>query len=414
METRNPLGDLNNSQTENGSRSPSDAAGGNPVKLSDASADAGMMSEKNRENNRCGSGNDMNNSGCGNQNGKIRPLTAKISNIFKKILKIIKNTWVGLKEWFSERNLSRIDKWAMFVCLLCSFTIWLYVMNTDDTSYEKSIANVNVVIEGSSSLNERGMSVISGFDNVVTVTLKGRRSDIAGLSAGDINAYVDVSDIAEAGRYTLPVKVELPKNSSLVLVEPSSLSATIDIDASVNIKIEVKLNYVSDASYTVGIPELNYEYVTVTGSKTVLDKISYAAAVFNTGVITTSLTLSGSISLYNEYNQIIDSTSLKMSVTNIIVKVPVTIRKTVPVKVAYTNGIGLNYNTSISPAEITLVGDPQILSGINEVTVYTINCDMMAVGVPFVTVINSIDSLPSGVVWEDSEHGIIINSERLY
>ncbi len=332
--------------------------------------------------------------------------------IFKNIWTIIKNYWMVFRGWYT-RNMTRADKWAVVICLLFSFTIWLYVMNTSDTGYENKISYVTVDIEGKSAIDAGGMSITSGYGNVVTITLKGKRSDIGGLSAADIKAYVDASDIKETGRYNLPVLFNLPENSEIISVEPSTIPVSVDKNTQVTRAIKVKLNYSANAKYTVGDYILNYDTVTITGTQTALDEVAYAAAVFNPGEITTSLTLSGSIALYNKYDQVIDNPYLKLSVTDIIVKVPVTMRKTVTVTVSFTNSISSNYEISITPAEITLVGDPQILNDINEVSVYTINNDLITVDSPFKMRISSIN-LPDGVVWENSEQGINITVERLY
>ncbi len=335
-------------------------------------------------------------------------------SFLKKILQIIKGYLRTLRNWLGMGDLTRSDKWAVAFCVLFAFSIWLYVMNTGDTTYENSIKNVVVAIEGREGISSGNMSIISGYSDVVTVTLKGKRSDIGNLSAGDIRAYVDVSEITQPGLYPLSVKVVLPSDALLVSIEPSSVSVDVDKNADQSVRIDVKLNYAADASFTVGEPELNFNTVTVTGPRSVLDEIKYAAAVFNPGVITTSLTLSGSIALYNEYNQIIDNPFIKMSVTDIIVRVPVTMRKTVPVTVTFLSGVSSNYHVSITPAEITLVGDPQLLADIHEVSVFTINNDLMVVGKPINMNVGTIDSLPSGVTWENSEHGIAVNIERLY
>jgi YbbR domain-containing protein len=355
------------------------------------------------ENSASGSGN------MAGPEGKKPPVIRFFINIWT----IIKRSWLAIKEWYRNSNMTRTDKWAVVICLLCSFAIWLYVMNTDDTGYQNTISYITVEIEGDTDIKNNGMSITSGYGNVVTITLKGKRSDIGGLSAADITAYVDASDINKTGRYPLPVLINLPDNAELVSVEPSSISVNIDKNTQVTREIRVKLNYSINAKYTVGDYVLNYDTVTITGPQSALDEIAYAAAVFNQGEINTSLTLSGSIALYNKFDQVIDNPDLKLSVTDIIVKVPVTMRKTVPVKLTFTNGISPNYDITITPAEITLVGDPQILDTINDFSVYTINNDLIVVGEPFKMLISSI-SLPDGVIWENSEQGISITVERLY
>ena len=167
----------------------------------------------------------------------------------KRALTMCKYAWIWLsgylviiKEWFTGKRGTKGDRWAMAVCLLLSISVWLYVMSTNDTGFEKQLSGVGVQIEGESVLATKNMSIINGYDNNVTVTLKGKRGDIGTLTANDLHMYVDVSNINESGRYTLQVMVDLPKNSTLVSIEPSHIAVNVDVRASAMVNVKVGLD----------------------------------------------------------------------------------------------------------------------------------------------------------------------------
>ena len=112
----------------------------------------------------------------------------KIILLWDKARALIRNYWLIAKEWLLSRNMGKNDRWAFVVCLLLALSVWLYVMSTDDTSYEHTLSYVVVDLEGMEALSQADMSVISGFDNVVSITLKGKRADIGGLTAEQIHA----------------------------------------------------------------------------------------------------------------------------------------------------------------------------------------------------------------------------------
>ncbi|MGI6167712.1 MAG: YbbR-like domain-containing protein [Eubacteriales bacterium] len=374
-----------------------------PVEMKDIDKEAGGA-RQNSEGNTAGS-----------PPGKKRPpFVERIVSLWNKAKTRAKNYWLIVKEWLFSRNMRKGDRWAFVVCLLMALSVWLYVKSADDTSYEHTLSYVVVKLEGMETLTEADMSVISGFDNVVSITLRGKRADIGGLTGEQVNAYVDLSEITETGRHSLPVKVDLPGYSTLVSIEPSNVTVNIDINAVKDVEVRVKIDYVIDASYIIGDVVPNHKTVMATGPQSVLDKIEYAGVSFSPGPITTSLNLSGTLKFYDEYDRIVDNPYLKCDVSTITVSVAVTMKKTVALTVTFESGVSSNYHVEIKPGEITLLGDPKILSEINEISVYTVKTNEGVVGMPQKRHISSLDNLPEGVIWENADEGIDIIIERLY
>lgn len=330
-----------------------------------------------------------------------------------RVVGIVKGYYEIVRDWLTGKRGTRGDRWAFAFCLLLAVSVWLYVMSTETTGFEQSISGVTVNIDGASSLSTGNMSVIEGYDKTVTVTLSGKRGDIGSLTADDVRIYVDVSQITETGRYNLPVQVELPKNSTLVSIEPSQISVNVDINTSRTVDVKVRLDYVLNAAYSLSDPVADHETVIISGPASVLDTVSYAAVSFNAGVIDKSLNLVGTVGLYDEYGMLISNPYVKCNVTEIMVSVKVTTTKTVPLKIKFTNGVSSNYNVSMHPSEVTIVGDPQLVSGINELYVYTVNDGEIRVGEPLILHISEFE-LPEGVSVVDSERGVSIDIERIY
>lgn len=318
-----------------------------------------------------------------------------------------------VRSWLTGERGSRGDRWVFALCLLMAVSIWLYVMSAEKTGYEQSLAGVAVSVEGASSLSAANMSVIEGYDRTVTVTLSGKRGDIGSLTADDLRVYVDVSQVTATGRYNLPVQVELPKNSTLVSVEPSQIAVNVDVNTSRTVDVKVKLDYVLSAEYTLGEPQPDHETVVISGPASVLDTVEYAAVSFNAGLIDKSLSLVGSVGLYDEYGMQISNPYVKCNVSEIKVSVKVSTTKTVPLKIKFTNGVSSNYNISLYPSEVTIMGDPQLVNGVEEIYVYTVDDGDIQVGHPLVLHISKFD-LPEGVSVVDQERGVSIKIERIY
>ena len=343
-------------------------------------------------------------------------------NVFETVgsgfIHIVRGYWVVFKDWVKNITISRSERWAMAICLLLAMTVWIYVVNVDDTGHQETVEFVLVELDGTSTLKNYNMSVISGYNNAVTVTLRGKRSDIGSLTAEDIYAYVDVGEVREVGRHSLPIKVDLPQNSTLVSIEPSTVSVQIDENSIIDVDVEVKMgHYILDAAYSLGEPVPAKKTVTVVGPKSVLETIEYAAVTIDAGNIMSSVNFVNKVQLFDEFDNVIDNPYLKCDVSEISVYVPVTMTKTVAVNIGFVNGVNANYNYRIDPAEITLTGDPQVLATIDSLVVFEVTDAELAkieeTGVPIVKHINN-PKLPDGVSMSDEtkEKGINVIIER--
>jgi len=338
----------------------------------------------------------------------------------EKILNIATFAWdwlkaylLVIKEWFTGKRGTKTDRWAMAVCLFLSISVWLFVMSSNDTGFEKQLAGVDINIEGGVALSAQNMSIINGHDNTATVTLKGARGDIGSLTSDDLHMFVDVSEISEPGRHVLKVMVDLPKNSTLVSINPSEIAVNVDVISSNTVDVKVGLDYSMDASYSISETIPSKESVLVTGPKSVLDTIKYAGVSFDVGRIDKSLTLVGTIQLFDEYNNPIANPYIKCNVSEITVLVRVTTTKTVPLSVKFVDSDCLV--NKLTPSTVTLIGDPAVLGDMKEFII-SIDSEDYNLPVSKLTEITINDlKLPDGVyVSEETDLPIKIEVTRFY
>lgn len=267
---------------------------------------------------------------------------------------------------------------AKLLCLIAAICVWLYVMNQESEGYERTFAQIPVLVDGVSSLNAVGdMSVISGYDNTIDVTVVGKKSEVQALTPADIRASVDVSRLNEAGRHTLMVTVQLPDH--ITQIGELDITADVYVDTNTTREVPVRiinLDYIINSSYTFGTPVLSREVVTVTGPQLVLDSIDCAGLSFNLGNVTTSTTMVGSPTLLDAEGVAISNPYIRCDVTEITVEIPVIASKQIPLTATYAAPALMSmWAAEITPALITVCGDPLVLANLNELSVYTINMD---------------------------------------
>lgn len=276
------------------------------------------------------------------------------------------NTSAAKGDYIVQRN-KRIDLIAKIVCFIGAFILWFYVMQVESPEYQQVFSLVPVTFEGASKIGtEYGLSVYSGMEKPVEVTVKGKKSDISKIKLEDIVATVDLSSISKSGDYKLNVNVELPSNLTVEAVYPNVISVYVDEKTSATLEIIASLGNISiESPNYMADPVIDDPEVTVTGPKRIIDELSHAEVKCNVGKIsaTTNLTQSLVIIKKDGDEQKITS-NIKLSKTEVSVKIPVYTYKTVPLYFSFKYGYfnDSNAEIKISPETVKIKGDPNDLA----------------------------------------------------
>ena len=265
---------------------------------------------------------------------------------------------------------------AKILCVLAAIVLWFYVVITDTTIDEKIFSGITVGIRNFDQVEaELGLSVITGYDLTVDVTVKGSKNDINRLNIDDIAAYVDAKDISGAGEYMLPIKFNLPGGYSISGQSANYITVYVDKRTTISVPIEVVATKTIENSYTMGEPELSMDSVTVSGPAEELAKVDHAVVTLDLGRVTKTMTASGKLVLVDKNNSEITNPYVKLQTSEVTVKFPVYIYKDVPLTVEYKYGYYNNSNVTITiePASIRVKGDPDVLESMDSIMVQQID-----------------------------------------
>ena len=263
---------------------------------------------------------------------------------------------------------------AYLLCLLISVGIWVYVVSLENENYEYTFENIEVQLEGVGELqNDRNLSILSGYDTKINVTVVGSRKEILKYTAEDIYAYINLDNVKTANKHALEVSVNLPTNSiKLVSSNPTKVSVVVDetVSMTLDLDIEEKNLSISD-DLKLHAAEPNVDKVVVTGPKTVVDKIESAKVTCDIGTVTTSITVNSTIKLIDKEGNEIVNPYVKTNVTDVVVKYPVTMEKVLPLVPDYSadDADKFNYIITFTPDIVKIEGDPQVISALKEIKV---------------------------------------------
>lgn len=254
-----------------------------------------------------------------------------------------------------------------FCCLLCAVFIWINVTEDNSVKIIRRFDNISVALEGESALLKKDMAVFEIVDKFVSVTVSGNENKVNDLRDEDVVVYVDVKKVDEVGMLRLDVKVKNIGKLDAV-TSPSSIKVFVDKTDEIDVPVVVNKTYSISSDYSFDV-KTDVDSIQVSGALSVLEKIKEARVNAQLGEITGSSTFTAPIMLVDENGSKITTDYITPSVTNVIVDVDVFTEKTVPLIVSYKYGYinQKNISVKLNPEEITLRGDPALLSKVQHI-----------------------------------------------
>lgn len=263
---------------------------------------------------------------------------------------------------------------ALIFAFVSALLLWFYVLGYDSPNYQKEFT-VTVAINGESVLREtKGYTILSDTDISVKAVVSGPQSVVNKLRDTDITAFVDVSEVTEAGSNQLPIQIVLPDENNLSVKSLSVDYAVVYIDKSVTAEIPVRVD-ISDYSlpegYSIGDFRATPVTVTVSGPEKEIAKISYAYGVVHPGKLENSAKFNTGVTLYNENGSQVNNSYIYLIDTAVNVEIPVYKTADIPVKVYFVGGYFSTESAAITLSKnyITVKGSVEDVNKLDEIKI---------------------------------------------
>ncbi len=276
---------------------------------------------------------------------------------------------ISKEETKKEKNYSFL---AILFSVFVALVLWFYVQEAEAPDYKKTFNSVSVEMQSLSS----SFSVIDGGENTVDITLIGKRSDLNKIKASDLEAYLDLSHINQAGTYQAEVSVLVPEGTELFECFPLNAILFVDQTVSVSVPVKVELGNFTGGE-NIGVEAQSaVSSVNVKGPKTILDQIDHAkVCTGDLGEVTGSFENNLNYELYDANQNVIDSRHVILPEKNVKVQFSVYKTKTVPLTVQSKNGwwTSANMTYSVSPESIIIKGEPALVDAVESVPAITVD-----------------------------------------
>ena len=303
------------------------------------------------------------------------------------------------------------------ISVVIAFLVWLAIMNVSNPVITRTITNIPVNVTNASYIESMNQSyaLADGFDTV-NVTVEATRSTVEKLSANNISANVDLTQIIDmdSNPVMVPVTVSVPGvNQSSVSVNPRNIQIRLEEMESKDFVINAVAGKSSPArGYEVGSLTSIPEKLTIRGPRTMIDRIDKVQAEVDVSYLDQDTTLGATLHVYDKNGDELGESRmnyLTFSVDESGIRVKVTLYKVVTEVPIYAETYGEpapGYQVgeiTVTPQNISIAGSDEALQKFHdEGGAILINSESKAVDISGASSdveirVNLPDYLPAGI-----------------
>ena len=272
---------------------------------------------------------------------------------------------------------------TLLLSLGLSIALWFYVVTVVSPNSDKYFNNIPVTIQSEVVLQERGLMITSTEFPRVSLHLEGNRSDLNKLNNSNITVSADVSRIGEPGTHNLVLTPtfpgDVPNNAISVLSRTPSV-ITIDVEYRITKEVPVDIqysgtlpeNYMADKENS----QLDFESITISGPKSVIDQIAMARIAVDVDGRTESFSEQFQYSLLDAKEKPVDAALVTTNADAVNLTMKIYRVKEIALSVKVNPGGGASQDTSkitIDPQTIRISGSTSLLEGLESLELGTIN-----------------------------------------
>lgn len=259
--------------------------------------------------------------------------------------------------------------------------VWILVSVQVFPTIETSISGIPIQVQPTEYMVSNNLEIIDSYTGTTDIRIEGKRYDISALKADDFYATLDLDSIRSAGTFTVPVTVSSKTGVDYNLIETSQLAVTLTIDEIATREFPVTA-YAPDISlpegYYVDAITASPATVTVTGSASVLDKISrIEAKAAIDGEIHESHEVQTPLTMYTASGSKLVNDDIKISADSVLVNIPIYMQKELPLTFSFA-GVPQYFDIDslgfdIQPKSIMVAAPDDSISNLSELNIGTVN-----------------------------------------
>ncbi len=281
------------------------------------------------------------------------------------------------------KEILKRDYFLILLSFFIAVVLWGFATEVKNPETVVEIKGIPVdLIETGYGPSSAGMVILKGNDQTVDIKLRGFRRALTSLSAKDVTATANISGIVQAGNYdvTIDIKVNAP-SVNVTYTTPKTVNVIVDKIVTIDIPVKVSLSGTSPANIAKDNISTTPQTIRITGPQIDLNYISHASATVDVTDVNKTFNTNTTIKLINKSGDVVNNKYITTQTANVDVTVPLLPTKTVPLKASYRGVFPDNVSflsDSVLPDKITIAAEKHVLDLIQniylqEIDVSTIN-----------------------------------------
>ena len=274
------------------------------------------------------------------------------------------------------------------ISIVAALAFWIYMEIQEPVDVTTEVRNIPVEFTGEdTTLADRGLMLLSGYDTTVDLELQGSRSVLWKLDKDEVRVVVNTAGITSAGtqklRYSVDFPDEIPDNA-ISVKDASIWNVTVKVGELYTKEVPVEVDIrgsVPDGYFTENVI-VDPVKLTLRAPREELLNVSHAKVVLNIGDATSTLIKTLEYTLY-DYNDIpVYNDEIRASTKLIQATLPIRTSKEVPLRIELIGAEqhSESVHVDISPEKVTIVGEADAISGINAITLDKIYVEDLVTG----------------------------------
>lgn len=268
---------------------------------------------------------------------------------------------------------------TIIVCVLLSFSLWVYISNVENVNRTIELKNISVTIENESALSESKLVLLPDQVFEVNLRIEGPSKKVYSISKQDFNLKVDLSAYAlKSGVNNIPVKiVDYPEGINIKNTGNLTIKVVLENLEEKEVNVTSKINTTFQDGISEVSSEISPQKVTISGASSFIDKVSQVIIDGSESNISRNFSRTFNLKAVDANGDEVDG--VEISTKKVTYSMKVKKQKEVPIKVDYQgslpNGISkefeeLSINNIIISGE---VDDVDKIEGIKTEPIYLSN-----------------------------------------
>lgn len=264
------------------------------------------------------------------------------------------------------------------ISLFLSIILWIFIMDTEDPTINKTIKNIKIDFKNENTLLARDLDLINSTEQFFDITLTGRRSELLNVQYDNFYAYVDLKN-ADVDSNKLEIKIQYP--SKYKISSQSKYDINVDIDKISNKKFKplIQISNLNNPDIKADVINENFKEIEISAPNRILEKIKNIIFDVNLENILDSSIVYPNITIIDE-NNLKNEEREKIKILNENINLYVKLTKYIKHDINYITEGKLNENIEIksidiSPKSLILSAEPKYLQNIKDFRPFVINLD---------------------------------------